>query len=344
MSSRLCVRAMGSFLLLLTVADRGTALADTAEDHNRSGLAYQEEGYLADAAAEFRRALQMQPELKEADNNLGLTLLAEGDTEGAVEEFRKALKTDPQYTKAINNLGLVFLELGRWNDAITQYRALIALDAGIPEAYFNLGSALKHNDDYGGAAEAFERSVQLDPSFPEAHCSLGEVLWEQGKLDEAVMELRSAVSAAHGGFLPAYQILASLLLQKGDIDGALAVLQQVVRVAPQNGPAFVTLGMALKKKGDIDGAAKAFQTAQTLSESANTFQAATQLTGTGALLRRQGNFAEAAEKLQFALRLAPDFSPAHYQLGLTLLAEHRSAEAEIEFNRVADPRLRPPRE
>lgn len=317
---------------------------DGAQVHNSSGLAFQQQGYLADAAAEFRRALEVQSDFAEARNNLGMTLLAEGDTEGAVEELRRALKTNPQYPIAINSLGLAFLEMGRWDEAITQYQALIKLDPKIPEAYYNLGEALKHREDFNGAAKALAKSLQLDPTFPEAHCALGEVLWELGKLDEAVTELRAAVTA-RSDFLPAYLILGNLLYQKGDLSGALAVLQQVVRFAPQNGPAYEALGRVLKQRGDIDGAAAAFGKAQALKEADLTLQAAGQATMTGALLRRRGNVAGSIEKLRFAIRLAPNLALAHYQLGLALQEKHDDAQAAVEFGKASqlDPRLRPPR-
>ena len=327
-----------------TLGGGQTISSDAAQTHNSSGLAFQQQGYLADAAAEFRRALEVQPDFAEARNNLGMTLLAEGDTQGAVEEFRRALKTNPQYSIAINSLGLAFLEMGRWDEAITQYQALIKLDPKIPEAYYNLGEALKHDEDFEGAAEALGKSLQLDPTFPEAHCALGEVLWQQGKLDEAVTELRAAVST-RSDFLPAYLILGNLLQQKGDLSGALAVLQQVLRFAPQNGPAYEALGIVLKQKGDIDGAAAAFGKAQALKEVDLTLQAATQATMTGALLRRRGNVAGSIEKLRFAIRLAPNLALAHYQLGLALQEKHDDAQAAVEFGKASqlDPRLRPPR-
>jgi superkiller protein 3 len=77
-----------------------------------------------------------------------------------------------------------------------------------------------------------------------------------------------------------------------------------------------------------------------------TFQAAIQATGTGALLRRQGDIAGSVEKLRFALRLSPTFALAHYQLGLALHEKHDEAQAAAEFENASklDPRLRPPQE
>ena len=54
----------------------------------------------------------------------------------------------------------------------------------------------------------------------------------------------------------------------------------------------------------------------------------------------------AMEQFLSALKLAPDYVPAHYHMGLALRQKGNAALAEAEFERAhqLDPRLRPPRE
>jgi tetratricopeptide (TPR) repeat protein len=52
------------------------------------------------------------------------------------------------------------------------------------------------------------------------------------------------------------------------------------------------------------------------------------------------------EQLQSALKLAPNYAPAHYHMGLALRQKGDAAQAAAEFERAhqLDPRLRPPHE
>lgn len=63
------------------------------------------------------------------------------------------------------------------------------------------------------------------------------------------------------------------------------------------------------------------------------------------MLLRQGNIPGSIEKLRLALKLTPNFAPAHYQLALALRERHDLTRATSEFNRARelDPRFQPPR-
>jgi Flp pilus assembly protein TadD len=75
-------------------------------------------------------------------------------------------------------------------------------------------------------------------------------------------------------------------------------------------------------------------------------QAATLATNTGANQLREGDVDDAIEKFRAALKLAPDFAPAHFQLGMAFLRKGDSAQASAEFEKAhqLDPHLRPPRQ
>jgi tetratricopeptide (TPR) repeat protein len=105
----------------------------------------------------------------------------------------------------------------------------------------------------------------------------------------------------------------------------------------QNGPAY----LALKQRGDIDQAAEAFRRAQALHEASMMFQAASQATRPPPLAPATGKHCCSVEKLPSALRLAPNFAVAHYQLGLALHEKHEGAQAAAEFDKAyqLEPRI-----
>ena len=62
-------------------------------------------GQLDEAIAEYRKALQIQPDYAEAHNNLGIALYDKRQLDEAIAEYRKALQIQPDYAMAHNNLG-----------------------------------------------------------------------------------------------------------------------------------------------------------------------------------------------------------------------------------------------
>src|SRR5207302_7990993 len=74
------------------------------------------------AAAEFRKALVMNPASPALHNNLGLALIGQGDLNGALDEFKQAARLDREYGGARSNMGLGLLKLGDGTAARAEVR------------------------------------------------------------------------------------------------------------------------------------------------------------------------------------------------------------------------------
>lgn len=87
--------------------------ARLANKHAEVGDLYQEAGAPTEAAAQYRRALEMRPKFHDIRNKLAQSLLQVGDLEGAVRELELALEGNPRFVPARLNLGLAHLRAGR---------------------------------------------------------------------------------------------------------------------------------------------------------------------------------------------------------------------------------------
>ena len=67
---------------------------------------------LAQAAADFRQAIELDPKYASAWNGLGITSSQVGDGEGAIAAWRKAIELKPDFGLALYNLGLGLLGRG----------------------------------------------------------------------------------------------------------------------------------------------------------------------------------------------------------------------------------------
>jgi tetratricopeptide (TPR) repeat protein len=84
-----------------------------ADDFHRQAANLEAEGLVKDAAALYRKALELDPEHYEARTGLGNCLLADGKLEESLAEYRQARQTNASDPRLLNNFANVLLELKR---------------------------------------------------------------------------------------------------------------------------------------------------------------------------------------------------------------------------------------
>ena len=82
------------------------------------------------------------------------------------------------------------------------------------------GQTCVTSDSLGDAREAFETALMLDPDDPEAQLGIAKVLFQEGKLSEAVIRLE-CLTQENGAFAPAHVLLSRILLTEKDATGAI---------------------------------------------------------------------------------------------------------------------------
>jgi len=92
----------------------------------RTGVDAAQRGELDQAAAAFRRAVEVDPMDAEAWDSLGVVLVRAGDEARGVEAFRRALRVMPGHPEAHRNLAVVLDRQGRGAEAARHYRAFLA--------------------------------------------------------------------------------------------------------------------------------------------------------------------------------------------------------------------------
>jgi Flp pilus assembly protein TadD len=67
-------------------------------------------GRAAEAAVEYRKSLEIEPNDAHVLNNLGIALVRDGRTQEAAAEFQKALDIEPGYADARRNLSIILAQ------------------------------------------------------------------------------------------------------------------------------------------------------------------------------------------------------------------------------------------
>ena len=168
--------------------------------------------------SEPEQSVKQQPIVKprqETHYELGTAYRDAKMSTEAIAEFRKAIDMDPDFAAAYISLGEVYLETGRLDDAETAANAALRIDATSQSArqllddikqvrstqspqptvtasnvadvkrHYERGEAFLNNGQYNEAAAAFKRAIKADPNFADAHYSLGVAYLEMGALDDA---------------------------------------------------------------------------------------------------------------------------------------------------------------
>lgn len=202
-------RAQASMLMMICLALAVTGCA-SSEDKIKKSTGYYQEGLAnletdrQQAFVSFQKAVQMNPNHKEARYSLGHLYALQAKYQQAEGELREALRVDPDYSEAHNYLGQVLERQNRWPEAIEEYRrALMNPLYGTPDlARFNLGRALVHEGDLQGAAQAFEDALLISPpTVPPAvlNLELGRVYAKLGYETKAKETLTRVKTQDKGG-------------------------------------------------------------------------------------------------------------------------------------------------
>src|SRR5574342_1011064 len=144
----------------------------TSEESKQKSKGFYQEGIASietdrqKAYVSFQKALQLDPDNKEAHYGLGHILIYQGKLPQAEAEFREALRIDPDYSEAHTYLGQIMASQDRWPEAIAEFRKALSnpLYPTPDLARFHLGRALAHQGDLQGAMEALEDAASVEPA------------------------------------------------------------------------------------------------------------------------------------------------------------------------------------
>jgi len=147
---------------------------DLAVAHYNLAMIRQRENRGADAEREYKIALQLATDTREAaqaHNNLGVLYMSGQQYQNATAEFDAAIKLNPMEYNSYMGRGRIELQQFSYDAAIRDF-ARAAQISETPEVFFRLGTAFELKGDTQRAADAYKAALQLAPGFAEAKARL----------------------------------------------------------------------------------------------------------------------------------------------------------------------------
>ncbi len=179
--------------------DKVEALATKPEDkvfvyYYRGRVAYQEK--LFDAAeADFRKALEIDPQNAAVENELGYALSERGkNLNEALAMLQKAVTFDPQNGAYLDSLGWVYFKLGQYALAEDNLRKAVARTGTDPTVLDHLGEAYEKAGKLKLAVAEWQKAVSEYATSLPADADPADVAKVEHKLEGARVKLAHASS------------------------------------------------------------------------------------------------------------------------------------------------------
>jgi tetratricopeptide (TPR) repeat protein len=166
----------------------------SAEAHLRIGKVLQLQGALDAAAAEYRKALEIDKDYVDALVGLGQILHTLGHDEVALKRFSQAIEIEPKKAEAHFAEGEAYESLGRKTEALGAYFRALEIDPASPETILRVAALQLGRDQPDQALARLDQVLQLAPTNSEARHLRGMAHLALKHPDAAIDDLRAAAS------------------------------------------------------------------------------------------------------------------------------------------------------
>ncbi|MDO1559893.1 tetratricopeptide repeat protein [Brevundimonas sp. 2R-24] len=206
-------------------------------------VAAMREARWADGTAAILKALEADETNGLAWHLLAICLEKSGDVASALDAYETALKLRPEEHGIANDLGRLAHRLGHNELAEKLFHHFLLREPGHVEAVNNLACALRDMDRQGEAIELLRTVIQARPEHPVLWNTLATVLSEKGDMEGSLPFFDEALRL-DPGFAKARYNRANAILALGRSEEALAELEAAL---PGAQPGYETDMMRLAR-------------------------------------------------------------------------------------------------
>ena len=252
-----------------------------------------------EAAQKIHAYLQSHPQSAAAHFLLGYVLYREDMPRESLAEYTSGARFQSPEASDLAVVAMDYILLRDYADADKWLTAATNRSADNELYWYYLGRTKYIENRFQEAIAAFQKSLALSPQNLRAEYNLGLAYAGAGRTDQAKAAYQTAIAwqQASGVQDPqAYLDFGMMLLQQGNPVPALPLLQKSVTLGPRNPRAHEQLAQAWKELH---------------------------------------NLPNADAEMQAALRLAPDISALHFEMGRIFQAEGMTEKAKREFERCS---------
>jgi tetratricopeptide (TPR) repeat protein len=193
-----------------------------AQAHNAlAELKYQYEYDWTGAETEFKKAVELNPNVAWIRQAYGWFLMSAGRFDEATAEMEKARELDPSSLTINVGRGRLFYYSRQYDQAIQQFQNIIAVEPNDDSSYFSLYTIFEQKRMYPEAVDAYLKSLSLGGVPPEVTEEFRETFRVSGWQGFLRKRLEALQTKAKTGQVEPFQF-ANLYVRLGQKDEAFA--------------------------------------------------------------------------------------------------------------------------
>ena len=170
-------------------------LLQSAQTYETLGIRALDQQDWNEAAAQFRRGLDLEPENASLRHRLGTALYMRGEHAAARAEFEHAIRASPEFARAYYSLGVLAAGQGQHSEAIRYFSTALRHEADYAEAHLRLAASLRAVQRPGESLAHYERVLTANPANVDARMGQALALVQLRRYRDARDRLADALRA-----------------------------------------------------------------------------------------------------------------------------------------------------
>lgn len=275
--------------------------------HYTMGIIYDNEGRFEDAARQYEKALEIEPDISYIHTRLAADYLFTKREIKAIEELKAAKSLDPQDLKPRFLLGLIYTSQGKFDDARNEYEDAVRAN---PESIWGLSSladVLVLQEKMNEAAAIYEKLLEKEKESSPLHFNLAIIYIKTGRIEGAIEHLKAVLRLESDN--KENRVLAVIHFYLGTLyestkQGELAIkeFREAIRLDPNFPEAYNYLGYMFAEEGtNLDEAVSLIKKALEFEPNSGAY-----LDSIGWAYFKKGMYGDALTQLEKAVKLEPN--------------------------------------
>jgi tetratricopeptide (TPR) repeat protein len=329
---RIMIKKVSILILII-----GTVLAQSPDELFNSAQASLDAGNIAEAEAGFNAALAADPTFAPAYLGLASVAIRKGDLKEAGSKLKEAIESEPENQEyrdefeKMNELNTLMskgnrsMKNGDADQAFESFRVAYEKFPDYPESVFNMGLTHFRKKEFTDAVEYFNKTLEIYPDHKTAFAAIrnvaknyfnnGNQSYKRGDLEGALASYDEVLKVDESFFQAHYQI-GVIQSKMGDKNASVSSYEKALAVNPKFYKGFFALGLAKSSMNDKDGAIAALESAVDIHPGYDKAYGAM-----GDIYISAKNYEKAKQVLTMSITVNPNYSKGYASLGVVYSEE-----------------------
>ncbi len=237
-----------------------------AEAYFSLGMVYINLNNLAEAAENFRKAIEMKPEEEKYHNvyqsiikkhlSEGNQLLKRRNYQAALEKFQQVICFNPDESMAYYFCAAVYLAEKKLPEALIAIEKSIELNPDYQKSHLIRGKIYLKMNNSVEALKSFKAAIALDPDYVDAWNNIGLLYYSKKEYKEAIPAYKRVVKLKPS-YPKAYENLGAIYIEMKNYREASQYLSKAVELNPKSYSSWFRLAQAYNHQGQCQKAKEA---------------------------------------------------------------------------------------